>query len=775
MKQSRYKWVLQETTDEADVLLPELAARNLPEALSQLLWQRGIRSPEQLTAFFNPSLAELHDPYAMHDMEKAVQRIQDAVARGERILVYGDYDADGITSTTVMKEAIELIGGDVTYYLPNRFKDGYGPNMAVYQEFIAAGIQLIVTVDNGVAGHDAIQYAMEQGVHVIVTDHHELPPELPAAYAIVHPRHPEGRYPFGDLAGVGVAFKVATALLDEVPAEFLDITAIGTIADLVSLTGENRVLVKHGLEALKQTERIGLQMLCQTAKISQADITEETVGFAIGPRLNAIGRLGDASPGVELLTTFDDVEAANLATFIQQKNDERQQLVKRQTAEALEMVSELAEAPVQVLAKKGWHEGILGIVASRVVQETGRPALVLSVSEDGLTVKGSGRSTEALNLYDALSSVKEYLTHFGGHHMAAGLTLPADNLDHVKAGLADYVTQTGIDMTQGQELTIDQRLQVSEATLPFIQSLQLLAPFGTDNPSPYFLLMPEKIRQAKQIGADFSHLKFQMVTGGNELDCIAFGMGADIHEFADGNDVQVVGQLSVNEWNGFRKPQLAVADFAVEGLQVFDCRGKRGQSQMPLPEGRVAYALFDEKNLDLLKQVPEEKILLLKDGSVPSSDVPIHIDDLVLVDCPYNQQLVKELVQATGCKRLYLFVTSREEYYLNGLPTREQFGRLFKLIAQFKVIDVRYKLDDVASFLRLKRQTVIFMINVFFELGFVTIDDGLMKRVESPATRPLTESRFYQEMTEKIRIEEFFLFSDIKDIKQWFLQQEETT
>lgn len=303
MKRANFHWLRPQKSELSANFEEMIQARGLSPLIGQLLWQRNIRTAADLQSFLEPDLQGLHDPFLFYDMEKAVDRIQTAIMNEERILIYGDYDADGITSTTVLKEALELLGADVEFYLPNRFTDGYGPNLSVYQDKIAAGVQLIITVDNGVSGHEALAYAKEAQVDVIVTDHHELPPELPDAYAIIHPRHPLGNYPFSDLAGVGVAFKVATALLEEVPVELLDLVAIGTIADMVSLTGENRILVTNGLKMIQQTERAGLSALIEVSGLKKRAINETDIGFAIGPRLNAIGRLEDANPAVTLMST----------------------------------------------------------------------------------------------------------------------------------------------------------------------------------------------------------------------------------------------------------------------------------------------------------------------------------------------------------------------------------------------------------------------------------------------------------------------------------------
>lgn len=772
MKSSLYQWQIAEKSEASEELLPALAELNIPTELAPLLWRRGVKNIEDLKIFMNPSIEALHDPFLMYDMEKAVDRIQEAIGAGQKILIYGDYDADGITSTTVMKEAIELVGGEVEFYLPNRFNDGYGPNKAAFERLIDNGVELIVTVDNGVAGHEAIAYANERGVDVIVTDHHELPENLPEAYAIVHPRHPLGNYPFGDLAGVGVAFKVATALLDEIPYEFLDLVAIGTIADLVSLTGENRALVKHGLLVFKESDRIGLQALCEVAKISKETITEENIGFGIGPRLNAIGRLGDASPGVLLMTTFDEGEAQEIAEWIQSQNTARQEIVNRISEEALEMVAESSNHQVNVLAKAGWHQGVLGIVASKVVQATGKPTIILEINEEEQIAKGSGRSVSQLNLYEAMSQHRDVFTNFGGHHMAAGLTLPVGNLETLQNYLDEYVQEHALDFSQGRELIIDQKISVSQATVAFIQSLQLLAPFGTDNPAPYFLLEEAAIQQLKQIGATQQHLKFQMSQSKEILDCIAFSMGSEMRELQGENQVQVVGQLGINEWNGLKKAQLMVKDFSVNGLQIFDYRGNK-YKELSLDSKQTLYVVFDEKNKTIVPNNHEKQFLIANDQQVLMEWSTKNIEQIVIVDCPSELSDLAKIIQKIDYNRIYLMAFSRDECYLNGIPTRDQFGKLFTFIKQQGNVDVRYKTKEIAQYLKVKESVLIFMIEVFLDLGFVTIDNGVMNRVDTPISRPLTESLSYQRREKMIKTEEFLLYSDLNELRNWIAQQEE--
>ena len=425
MISSKYDWELMPSFSD-QTFIRAAKKEGLDALAAQILYERGIQTPEALNAFLNPSLEHLHDPYLLYDMDKAVERIRRAIEDAEQILVYGDYDADGMTSASILKEALEELGAECQVYLPNRFTDGYGPNQSVYKYFIEQqAISLIVTVDNGVAGHEAIVYAQEMGIDVIVTDHHSLPDQLPDAYAIIHPEHPSGDYPFKHLAGCGVAFKLATALLERVQPEWLDLVAIGTIADMVPLTDENRVMVQYGLSLLRQSERLGLQEMMKLAGLEPGQLSEETVGFQLAPRLNALGRLDDPNPAIELLTGFDEEEVAEIAAMTDEKNTERKEVVQAIYEEAKSMVK--PDRPVQVLAAPGWNPGVLGIVAGRLLEELKQLVIVLSI-QDGLA-KGSARSIETVDIFQALNENKNLFLAFGGHSGAAGMTLKVENLD----------------------------------------------------------------------------------------------------------------------------------------------------------------------------------------------------------------------------------------------------------------------------------------------------------------------------------------------------------
>ena len=451
-----YNWQFSPQVEDEDFTKIAKKAGLGPE-VARLLYSRGVKKQEALSRFLTPTLDDLHDPYLLHDMDKAVERIRRAIEDGEFILIYGDYDADGMTSASIVKESLEQLGAECLVYLPNRFTDGYGPNASVYKYFIEQqGVSLIVTVDNGVAGHEAIDLAQSMGVDVIVTDHHSMPEVLPDAYAIVHPEHPDADYPFKHLAGCGVAFKLACALLEEVQVELLDLVAIGTIADMVSLTDENRIMVQYGLEVLRNTQRMGLQEMFNIAGIARNDVTEETVGFQLAPRLNALGRLDDPNPAIDLLTGFDDEEVHEIALMIHEKNEERKEIVQAIYQEAKAMVDPAKK--VQILAKEGWNPGVLGIVAGRLLEELGQTVIVLNL-EDG-RAKGSARSIEALDIFEALDPHRNLFIAFGGHAGAAGMTLEADKLDTLSEILESYVLDKGLDTTKNN-LALDEELDLA--------------------------------------------------------------------------------------------------------------------------------------------------------------------------------------------------------------------------------------------------------------------------------------------------------------------------
>ena len=734
-----YNWQFAPQVEDADFTKIAKKAGLGPEA-ARLLFSRGIKDEDSLSRFLAPSLDDLHDPYLLHDMDKAVNRIRRAIEQGEFILVYGDYDADGMTSASILKETLEQLGAECLVYLPNRFTDGYGPNASVYKYFIEQqGISLIVTVDNGVAGHEAIDLAQSMGVDVIVTDHHSLPEVLPDAHAIVHPEHPESDYPFKHLAGCGVAFKLACALLEEVQVELLDLVAIGTIADMVSLTDENRIMVQYGLEVLRNTQRIGLQELFEIAGISSSDVTEETVGFQLAPRLNALGRLDDPNPAIELLTGFDDEEVREVALMIQEKNEERKEIVQAIYEEAKSLVD--PNKSVQVLAKEGWNPGVLGIVAGRLLEELGQAVIVLNI-EDG-RAKGSARSIEAVDIFEALNPHRELFIAFGGHAGAAGMTLEAEQLDALSEILETYVKDKGIDAKGKNTLYLDEELDLESLSLETVKSFERLAPFGMDNQKPVFYIRDFQVENARSMGAGDSHLKLKISKGTASFEVVAFGQGSKVTEFSQVKQLELAVTLSVNQWNGQTTLQLMMVDARVDGVQLFNIRSK----SVELPEGVPV--------LDFTSDLPE----MLSGPAIIVKNIP---EDL---------GLLKQVLQEQNFSAIYFKNDIATAYYLTGYGTREQFAKLYKTIYQFPEFDIRYKLKDLSAYLKIEQILLVKMIQIFEELGFVTIENGVMKVNKDAAKRDIAESQIYQNLKQTVKNQEMMALGTVQEIYDFLMEK----
>ncbi|EHJ51694.1 single-stranded-DNA-specific exonuclease RecJ [Streptococcus macacae] len=731
---SKFNWKInQEKPDDGFFERTEKAG--LHAAAAKILYKRGIKTSKDVEAFLNPQLSMLHDPFLLNDMQKAVDRIRRAIENEEHILIYGDYDADGMTSGAIAKEALEILGAQVSVYLPNRFTDGYGPNQSIYQYFIEQQhVSLIITVDNGVAGKEAIAYAQKEGVDVIVTDHHSMPAELPQAYALIHPEHPKASYPFPFLAGCGVAFKLACALLESVPTEMLDLVAIGTIADMVSLTDENRVMVKFGLEILKQTERIGLQELLEAAGVDWDSIDEETIAFKLAPQLNALGRLDDPNPAIELLTGFDDEEAHKIAAMINEKNEERKVIVQTIFDEAMAMVD--LEKPAQVLAKEGWHAGVLGIVAGRIMEEVCQPVIVLNI-ENGLA-KGSARSPESVNIFEALNEHREELfTAFGGHAGAAGMTLKTEKLAELSSILDHYVQAHGIDLSQKPTLVMDEELFLPELNLDRLKDLEKLSPFGMDNKKPVFFLKNVTVKQARTMGQNGAHLKLKIAQEKAEFDLLAFHKGSLAAEFQQAQHLELAVTLSVNRWNGNTSLQLILIDARVEGIQLIDIRARSSS----LPEG-----------VPLLSAETDSKAVIL-------SEIPEQAEELLA------------LFKNRDFEAIYFKNTIKNQYYLTGYGTHEQFAKLYKTVCQYPQFDVRYKLKELSQYLQIPEILLIKMIQIFDELNFVSIEDGVMTVNKAAKKRDISESHIYQDLKKLVKFQELMALGTPQEIYHFLTDQ----
>jgi|WetSurMetagenome_2_1015567.scaffolds.fasta_scaffold50176_4 single-stranded-DNA-specific exonuclease len=549
-----------------DKVLAAMLAQELsvPLVIGQILTQRGFTTVDECASFFDPQLTQLHAPFLFIDMEKAVDRIMNAIGGKERISVYGDYDVDGITATAIMLKAIEQLGGDCDYYLPNRLTEGYGMSIEGVRALSESGSKLIITVDCGIHAHEEVELAKSLGIDVIITDHHEPKDTLPKAFALLNPKIASCGYPDKALAGVGVALKLchALAIKNNKPDSFwtnlLDFAAVGTAADIVPLTGENRVIAKFGFDRLEHTENPGLRALINEQGLSGKPLSTREVGFQIAPCMNAVGRLGDPRRGVELLMTKDPAVASRIARELKETNFERRAIDKAMQEEVFAWIErhwDPQEDYAIVMAKENWHCGVIGIVASKVVERYHRPALLFSIS-DGVA-RGSGRSIAALHLHDALTECKDLLETFGGHAAAAGMTILSHNLDTFRLQFNSVVkARVSLDSLAPQ-IPADGVIALKECGYPLYNAIKRMEPFGAGNARPLFLCRDLKNKFDPRIVGE-KHLKLMVVHNGTAMDAIAFNLGDRFDEVKKAKNFSLVFSLDENEWNGRKSLQLKV-------------------------------------------------------------------------------------------------------------------------------------------------------------------------------------------------------------------------
>ena len=559
----KYKQWNQAASDPAAVAALEQAG--LPTLAAMTLCARGQNTPEKARAFLDAGRGQLQAPFLMKDMDKAAARVAQALAAGETIAVYGDYDVDGITSTSLLTDFLRREGGRVVSYIPDRMEEGYGLNTDALDTLYRAGVSLVVTVDCGITAVAEARRAAELGMDLVITDHHECKEKLPAALAVVDPHRPDCSYPFPCLAGVGVALKLVLALggphrQEELLERYADLAAIGTVADVMSLTGENRTIVRLGLEALRHTSRPGLKALLRQSGLEERPLNSVAIGYTLAPRLNASGRMGCANLAAELLLTADPARGEELAIRLCELNRERQ-TIEAQISTECQVLAE-ALPPEQryalVLAGEHWHQGVVGIVASRLAEKYSCPAFMICL-QDGKG-KGSCRSFGGFNLFAALEHCAPLLEGFGGHALAAGFTILEENIPAFTAAMNDYVRSS----TGGAEMvsTLDVDCPVEDVgilTLEGVEGLDLLEPYGAGNPKPVFSLSGCLVTAISEVGGG-RHLKLKLAAGGRSFDAIFFSATAAEAGVAQGDRVDVAFTPQVNEYRGWRSVQFQVCD-----------------------------------------------------------------------------------------------------------------------------------------------------------------------------------------------------------------------
>ncbi len=539
---------------------------------ARLLCNRGLTEPADANAFLMPSLTQLLDPFGLPDMDKAAHRIKDALDSKETIFIYGDYDVDGVTSTAVYVRALTALGAKLEYKVPHRKRDGYDLKTSAIEYAHEKGATLVITSDCGIQAREAVEYANSLGMTVIITDHHEPGEILPPAYAVVNPHRHDSTYKFPNLAGVGVAFKTMQAVVRLVHPtheaafiqKFLDLVACGTVADVMPLLGENRVFASFGLKQLASTRKVGLRALLDGAGIDTSKrLSAETVGFGIGPRINAVGRLDDAATALNLLLTGDPEEARGLVEKMNAFNVERQVAQKRILEEAKRIVEsrDLDQIKVLVVASPGWNAGVVGIVAGKLVEAYGRPAIVIGVNDEETYGKGSARSIKGFDMFEGMQICKSLLQSCGGHEMAAGLSLSMDNLEQFELAINAHAAATMTDEDFIPKLFHDGLIDPSALSVNLLEEWEQLAPFGHANPEPKFASENLLICDARRIGKDASHLKMRVrAEAMDPTDCIAWGQGDLADTSSPGDYLEALYTPQINEWNGRRLLQLNIKD-----------------------------------------------------------------------------------------------------------------------------------------------------------------------------------------------------------------------
>ena len=564
----KYKWNLKPLPDESSVLrlCSEIykTAKPAQRSIVQLLLQRKIETYEQAKNFFNPSLKDLHNPFEMKDMDKAVQRILQAIENQENILIYGDYDVDGTTAVSLFYLFLSELYNNVTCYVPDRYKEGYGVSFQGINYASDNNISLIITLDCGIKAIDKVDYAKEKGIDVIVCDHHTPSNELPKAVAILNPKQKDCSYPYDELCGCGIAFKLAQAIniVLERPESFvfkyLDLVAIAIAADIVPVTGENRILLAQGLSLINEKPSIPVRKLLQTAK--QPYTTTDLV-FVVAPRINAAGRIAHANLVIELLTQKQEKEIISKAYEIEYLNDKRKRLDEEITQEALAQIIENQEEnkKTTVVFQPFWHKGVIGIVASRLIENYYRPTLVFTKNEDKLVA--SARSVSGFNIYNALEACQEYLEQFGGHKYAAGLTIKEENYNKFKEAFELIVSQTIDKELLEQRINIDLEIKLEDVSSIFFETLKRFAPFGPENMTPVFLSKGVKAKEFRAVG-DGSHLRIVLTNIEETVSFVAIGFGLAEKKtiLEKGQPFDIVYQLEENIWNGRASIQMKIKD-----------------------------------------------------------------------------------------------------------------------------------------------------------------------------------------------------------------------
>ena len=746
----KYNWIYPNYDEN---FIKELESYSISKNIAKILNARNITDMTSVKKYFSDEYEEGYDPFLMHDMQKAVDRINEAIENEEKILVYGDYDADGITSTVLLVETLISMGANVSSYIPNRFEEGYGPNKEAFTKIIDSGITLIITVDNGIAGVEEVDLANELGCDVIVTDHHKIQDTIPNAYAIIHPEHPEGNYPFKKLAGVGVAFKLAHALLEIFPDFLLDLVAIGTIADMVSITDENRIFVKQGLELINEDPRIGLKMLLELSGID-TKIDEQTVGFYMAPKLNSIGRMDSAKLGLTFLMAEEPVTSRALAEQIEQYNIQRKQITEDIVKDVINKIENSEKKQKNVIMVSGeYHEGVLGIVASNIVEKYQKPVFIMNEKEGVL--KGSARSIFDFNIYVAMNKISDLFLAFGGHTLAAGFSFEKSNFEKIE----EFLDNEFEEFKQNNDLKANKNIDIvtslEDISYQFLNSLDALKPYGMDFEKPTVLIENAMVLNKAYFGSEKQYLRLTIADEVGNLDCITFKDSVTFDKVEKNDIIDLVCNIDKNNFNGRTKLQAHIIDIHIKEFLFEDLR----------------FINYDIANIDInclkLSKYKDDKDNNFYQYKDLDSLIDEEFEYIYLLDIPTSKEYLYKIINLKP-KKVFLICEEKQVLSDVYLIDKNRLIKLFNLIISTnnKQINVAQQLDKLLAVLKTNVDSLKIMIQIFKELELINFVNNTIILNPDYKTVDLKKSSSFIRMENIFEVENLLLKESITNINK---------
>lgn len=750
----KYNWKIPKyDTEKIDELITKY---KITKNVAKVLYSRGITQKDDVLNYLIGDFDEGFDPFLIYDMEKAVNRINTAIESEEKILIYGDYDADGITSTVLIYETLTSLGADVATFIPSRFVEGYGPNKEVFENYINSGVSLIITVDNGIAAVDEINFAQSLGCDVILTDHHQIQDEIPLAFAVIHPEHPMANYPFKKLAGVGVAFKLAHALLGIYPDFLLDLVAIGTVADMVPVYSENRIFIKQGLKLLNEDTRLGLQLLLDKAN-HKTTIDEQTIGFVIAPRLNSIGRLADAREGIQLLTIEDFHVGKDIIEKVENYNIERKLLTEKISAEASLKLKEQTSTEIALLFDEEYHEGIVGIIASNLVEKHKKPVLVAKLKEN--IVKGSARSYGDFNIFEALVSLKEKFINFGGHKSAAGFTISLEHVDEIKEKLSNLYTDYLETADEKIDKEVDLLVNFEEISYQLLNELDVLKPYGNSFENVVMLSENITIFDKIKFGSEKQYLRLILGDNLSNVEAISFKDNQSFDNINKGDVVDIVYNLSKNYFNGRTKLQMQIIDLHKKDTLFFDYR-----------KNTLNFNELDKNELKLSNSFSDSKNNFYTFNEI--DNILGNYSIINLLEIPSSKEILFKVLSFNPTK-INLLLNNYTPLYLTYKIDKVRLIKFFNILLKYKELPLNNKdnLIRIIDYLKTNIDSLKIMVKIMEELNLCHISENKIYLNDNYTNINLENSKTYVSMQEKFHIEKILLELPIQKINHIFKEE----